>query len=162
MKMNLAFFFVSVFVTSSCVFINPSDTCRFASHSHIYKYDPEALMFVVGYPSRPNPETPYLELGSSSDAPDLTVVLASLDERYEMPPELDSHRCKNVEFHAFDLEVDSEDWGSYWTAAKDRGDFSIGVVFPDLEMPVRLHSIGFAFVDKSTQESVASCGCLGQ
>ena len=162
MKTTLAFLFVAVFVAASCVFVNPSDTCRYASHSHFYQYDPEALTFVLGYPSRPNPETPYLVLNDPSGESDLTVALARLDGRYVLPPEFDTHQCKYVEFHAFDLDVESEDWNSYWKAAKERGDFSIGVAFPDLDTPVRSHSIGFAFVEKSTKRSTVSCGCLGE
>ena len=160
MKTNLALLFLTVFAGASCVTVNSSDTCRFSADSHLYQYDPEALIFVVGYPSRPKPHTPYLVLWDSSDESDLTVALASLNGRYVLPPELDTYHCKDVEFHAFELDVESEDWSSYWTAAKDRGDFSIRVVFPDLDAP--LHSIGFAFVDRSTQKSAVHCGCLAE
>jgi len=105
---------------------------------------------------------PYVLLDDSDGKTELIVQLALLDESFDLPDEFKTHRCKGTEFRAFRLETDSDQWQSYWAESKKRREFSYGVVLPGLVPPVRAHSIGIAFVNRSSGESAVSCGCLAR
>ncbi len=79
-----------------------------------------------------------------------------------MPLEYEENQCKGVELHAFKLEVETDVWDSYWAEVKERRKYNVGVAFPGLEPPVRLSSIGFAFVENATQKPIVSCACLAE
>ena len=161
MKAVTAIIIVSVTGVSACVTLNPIDTCRFSSKTPLYDFSPDALTFLLASPRYSAIEKPFLVLYDPDGNPVVKIDLVARKDTEEWPESYIGQRCVEVEWREYNLSVDSDDWSSYWNAAIDGG-FSVGVALPGLEGPVRLHAIGFAFIDSSTRKSSASCGCLQQ
>ncbi len=152
----------AAFGATGCVYQDLSDTCTFASGTPLYQLAAYELGLVIGSTQFSDTDPPFLVLYGPDGEAILDVDLVARPARAGTPRAAPGQRCMKAEVRSFDLAVDAGKWSSYWASAKEHREFSAGVAVPGLEPPVRARSFGFAFLSKSTGESVASCGCFAQ
>ena len=121
---------------------------------------PDKLVVIVGTARFSDTDPPFFNLGGDDGEPGVAAALIAR-EYSEGPSELlvPGH-CENADIREFDLDVAPYDWAGYWKASRDKGSFSMSIAVPGLKAPVRPDELGFALVEKSSRESVVTCGCL--
>lgn len=147
-----------IFATS-CVYQQFADTCDYFSGVFFYSIEPTDYTLFVSAPQILEEKPPILAFGDPETS-SLAVKLVAVESADGTPEPFTESRCSSSTIGEYELVVDKEDWITYWETVKEEGSFSIGVGVPGLEPPIPASSFGFAFVEKSSREPAASCGCL--
>jgi len=149
----------ALILSSSCVYQQFADTCDHFSGVFFYSIEPTDYTLFISAPQVLEKKPPTLAFGDS-DTSSLTVRLVAVESGDSTHDPFTESRCSSPTIGEYELVVDKEDWITYWENVKEEGSFSIGVGVPGLEPPIRDSSFGFAFVEKSSRNPAASCGCL--
>ena len=160
MPLLKAIFLIATSGAAGCAIQDVDDTCQFPSDVPIDELRPDELVVIVGAPRFSDTNPPFFNLGGGAGEPGVAVALIAREDSEAPTGMLVPGHCENADIREFDLDVAPDDWAGYWKASRDKGSFSMGIAVPGLKAPVRSNELGFALIEKSSRESVASCGCL--
>ena len=153
-------FLIATLGAAGCAIQNVDNTCQFPSDVQIDALRPDKLVVIVGVPRFSDAGPPFFNLGGDAGEPGVAVGLIAREGSEGLSETLVPGHCENAVIRVFNLDVAPDTWSGYWKASRDKGSFSMSIAVPGLKAPVRPDELGFALVEKSSRESVVTCGCL--
>jgi hypothetical protein len=144
---------------AACSALDPNDYCRYSEKLSIREADPGSLALVIGIGSGRAKETPFVVVRSiSKENPGASLKLRATPAARPLPTSLDESRCARVDWSAYSLTVDAEEWNAFW---QDDGNspFEIFIAFLDSNQQLLVSDFGAAILDTTAAEHLVACGC---
>ena len=144
---------------AACSTLDVNDYCRYSESLSLREADPASLALVLGIGRGRAKETPFVALRSVSlQNPGPSVTLHATPAAHPMPAGLDESRCARVDWKTYSLEVDAEEWHSFWNDERNTP-YEIFIALLDRNEELLVSDFGAAIIDTKTAQHLVACGC---